>query len=209
MVWRGQSQLVSGKFITNLTQMAISQKWQELSWDLYCRIYVIGSLTFFPGANDVRFSLRSTTYQNNSIVTLEDIGEDGNALLSITDNTACCGRAQLPGWYILGDWYYPNGMVVPNSVINAMTGEIWEFYRNRGPSVVHMHRRRGGVTGIYHCEIPDAMNVNQTIYIGVYTANTGEWCIYTRVLLLHFCTECLTLYAWRMSFGTEMLHLYV
>ena len=37
-----------------------------------------------------------------------------------------------------------------------------------------MYRRRGGVEGIYRCEIPDIMNVTQTIYIGVYTASGGE-----------------------------------
>ena len=34
--------------------------------------------------------------------------------------------------------------------------------------MVHLHRRRGGVEGTYRCEIPDAKNVTQTIYIGVY-----------------------------------------
>ena len=37
-----------------------------------------------------------------------------------------------------------------------------------------MHNRGGGMDGIYRCEIPDAMKVNQTIFIGVYTAATGE-----------------------------------
>ena len=37
-----------------------------------------------------------------------------------------------------------------------------------------MHRRRGGVAGIYHCEIPDSMNVTQTIYIGVYSAGSSK-----------------------------------
>ena len=45
-----------------------------------------------------------------------------------------------------------------------------------------MDRRRGGEDGIYHCEIPDAMNVTQTIYIGVYSASTGEYYVYTAVL---------------------------
>ena len=80
----------------------------------------------------------------------------------------CCARGQSPGREVLGDWYYPNGTGVANN------GEMWEFYRDRGPSVVRMNRRRGGVTGIYRCVIPDAAGVNQTIYIGVYTANTGE-----------------------------------
>ena len=40
--------------------------------------------------------------------------------------------------------------------------------------MVRLHRRRGGVTGIYCCEIPDAAGVDQTLYIGVYTAGTGK-----------------------------------
>ena len=117
-------------------------------------------------------SLRGTTYQNNGLVTLEDIGdgvgEDGNALLCMTDNTMCCARAQVPSGDVLGDWYYPNGTGVVNN------GLQWEFYRNRGQSVVRMNRRRGGVTGIYSCEIPGTTGDNQTIYIGVYTATSGE-----------------------------------
>ena len=108
-------------------------------------------------------------------MTLEDIGEDGDALLCMTDNTACCGRAQVPGGGILGDWYYPNGTGIANS------GDPDDFYRNRGPSVVRLNRRRGGVNGVYHCMIPDTRGVDQTIYIGVYTTTTGEWCIYTEI----------------------------
>ena len=40
---------------------------------------------------------------------------------------------------------------------------------------VLLQRRRGGEEGVYHCAIPDAMNVAQIIYIGVYSANNGEW----------------------------------
>ena len=39
--------------------------------------------------------------------------------------------------------------------------------------VVLLHRRRGGMTGIYRCEISDTMNVTQNLYVGVYTNNTG------------------------------------
>ena len=45
-----------------------------------------------------------------------------------------------------------------------------------------MHRRRGGVEGIYRCEIADTFGFIQIIYIGVYSANTGEWYVYTPVL---------------------------
>ena len=137
-------------------------------------------LFYFPGAG-VWFTLNGTTYQNNSLVTLEDVGEWDDALLCVTDNTACCSRAQSPGMVNLGDWYYPNGTGVVNSIV-VQPDLRWEFYRNRGQSVVRMNRRRGGVNGTYHCEIPNAAGVDQTIYIGVYTAGTGEWYVCTHVL---------------------------
>ena len=117
----------------------------------------------------VWFSFRGTAYQNNSLVTLEDIGEWGDALFCVTDLTACC-RSPYIGVNVpaIGNLYFPNGTRVVSS------GAQWDFYRTRGQKVVNIHRRRGGENGIYSCVIPDAMNVTQTIYIGVYTASTGE-----------------------------------
>ena len=111
----------------------------------------------FPG---IRFILKGTTYQNNSIVTLDDIGEGDDALLCVTDLTTCCQPSIVNG--TLGNWFFPNGTRVPSS------GLQWDFHRTRGQSVVHLQRRRGGEEGIYQCMIPDTMNVTQTIYIGVY-----------------------------------------
>ena len=48
--------------------------------------------------------------------------------------------------------------------------------------VVRLNRRRGGEDGIYWCEVPDSVNVMQTIYIGVYTANTGKCSLKLRPL---------------------------
>ena len=132
-------------------------------------------ITFFPCAGDVWFSLKGTTYQNNSCVALEDIGEGDGVLLCVTNLTACCvngnGSAS-------GNWFFPNETRVPSG------SQQWDFYRTRGHMVVRMHRRGGGVDGIYRCEIPDSMNVTQTINIGVYTASTGEWhLLYTTVCL--------------------------
>ena len=112
--------------------------------------------------------LNGTTYQNNSIVTLEDIGEDDSALLCITNQTTCCQTSDTEDVAGLGNWYFPNGSRVPSE------RNQWEFFRTRGEMVVLMHRRRGGEEGIYRCEIPDGMTVTQTIYIGVYSASTGE-----------------------------------
>ena len=126
----------------------------------------------FPGTVDVWFSLKNVTYQNNSIVILEDIGEDDDALLCKTNQIACCQSTNeiLP----IGNWFFPNETRIPGEVVNKTSGEKWDFYRDGGQMVVRMNRRRGGVEGIYRCVIPDTMNVNQTIYIGVYSISTGE-----------------------------------
>ena len=97
-------------------------------------------------------------------MTLENIGEGDDALLCITNRTTCCRRPYTMG-PALGNWYFPNGTRVSS---NDM---MWDLYRTRGQMVVRMYRRRGGEDGIYRCEIPDAI---QTIYIGVYSASTGE-----------------------------------
>ena len=119
--------------------------------------------------------LNGTTYQNNSIVTLEDIGEGGDALLCITNQPAFCQTSNTGDVEkFVGNWYFPNGTRLPGDTTN---GEEWDFFRTRGQMVIRMNRRRGGVEGIYRCEICNATNVTQAIYIGVYSASSGEWSI--------------------------------
>ena len=101
---------------------------------------------------------------------LEDIGEGDDALLCRTNLTACC-RSDGTGGNASENWYFPNGTRVPSA---PDVGVGWEFYRTGDQMVVRMNRRGGGVEGIYRCEIPDELNVIQKIYIGVYSASTGE-----------------------------------
>ena len=128
-------------------------------------------------------------------MSLEDIGDnDTLALLCVTDLAACCRSPESSG--PIGDWFYPNGTAVPNfsfEINDQPPLMMWELYRNRGPSVVRMIRRRGGESGIYRCVIPDTTGVNQNIYIGVYTASTGEWYMYTTFLFNHSRTAVLAL----------------
>ena len=120
----------------------------------------------FPGADDVWFSLNGTTYQNNSCVALEDIGEgNNNSLLCVTNQTACCKPPYTDqNGSAIGNWYFPNGTRVLSS------DEQSDFHRTRGQMVVLLNRRRGGEDGIYRCEIPDSKDVYQNISIGVYSA---------------------------------------
>ena len=117
--------------------------------------------SLFPRAGDVWFSLNNTTYHNNSIVFLEEIGERDNALLCMSNLTTCYNQT------CKRNWFFPNETRVLSRV------EKWDFYRTRGQMVVRLNRRRGGEEGIYRCEISDSIKVTHTIYIGVYTANTS------------------------------------
>ena len=136
---------------------------------LQCYFQDNNCISSFPGAGDVWITLRNTTYQNNSNVFLEDIGDGDDALLCMTNLAACC-RLPYTGsnMSVLGNWFFPNGTRVPSASTNS------GFFRSRGQMVVHLHRIRGGEEGIYRCVIPDTMNVNQTIYIGVYSISRGE-----------------------------------
>ena len=121
----------------------------------------------------VALILNGTVIPNHGLVLLENIGESDAALLCTTDLFACC-RSYDTGYYSpLGNWFFPNGTALPNMIIDAQ-GLMWEFYRNRGQSVVRMNRRRGGMNGIYHCAIPDRSGNTQSLYVGVYTRNTGK-----------------------------------
>ena len=135
-------------------------------------------LLFSPDLGAVRFSLNGTTYHNNSLVTLEDIGEGDAALRCMTDNTSCCRPPYTRNLSrsALGNWFFPNGTRVPSS------GKQWDFHRTRGEMVVLLHKRRGGVDGVFYCVLPDKEGNEQTTYIGVYTGSAGK-CMTMKLLV--------------------------
>ena len=94
---------------------------------------------------------------------LEDIGEDGDALLCVTNLTAYTDENE--PIYSIGNWFFPNG-----TRVSSFGNHYRDLYRDTGQMVIRLNRRRGGVNGIYRCEIPYSANVTQTIYIGVYSA---------------------------------------
>ena len=145
---------------------------------------LIAKHTTFPGVGDVWFSLRNEIFQNNSNVTLEDIGESNeSALLCRTNLTACCKHPDI------GNWFFPDRSRVPSDGSLNTT-----FTRTRDKMVLRLKHKGGGVEGIYRCEIPDSMNVTQTIYIGVYTS-TGEYYMYDTLCsdqLSSYC--CVSIY---------------
>ena len=116
-----------------------------------------------------------TQYNNNSVVTITDVGTGSAALLCTTTYQACC--LSTDG----SQWYFPNGSAVQRS-------ESLPYYRTRtflGSGTVRLNRNPGATTtGVFHCDIPDASGDLQSIYVGMYTATTGESCSYVEKLQL-------------------------
>ena len=63
----------------------------------------------------------------------------------------------------IGTWYFPN-----NKVVNERTNNTGIFI-SRGDGVVRLHRKNNVTmpTGQYRCEIPDASNLEQILYINL------------------------------------------
>ena len=134
-------------------------------------------LTYFSSINFAfvhpivnTLGLGATPLNNNSVVDINDIGErygDGSQLVCTTTFRPCCSTP--PDRH--GEWYYPNGTVVPSSD----TG--WDFYRGRGDDgTVHLNRKSNATIplGDFYCEIPDSIGVNQTLSIQVYASGRNS-----------------------------------
>ena len=98
----------------------------------------------------VSLSLGTTPLTNNSVVVITDIGEAAagtSPLICTTTYTPCCSTQ--PNRY--GEWYYPDGTLVPNSA----AGE--DFHRGRGDDgTVRLRRRNNAMSplGMFYCELP-------------------------------------------------------
>ena len=105
-------------------------------------------------------------YTNNSVVTITDIGTGGAALICTTTRPGCCLTTDG------SHWYFPDGSTVQRT-------ETLPYYRTRTispqPGTVRLHRNPGATTtGVFRCDIPDASGDLQSLYVGIYTATTGD-----------------------------------
>ena len=101
---------------------------------------------------------------NNSIVAMTYIGTGSAALLCSTIYTPCCDSANPET-----QWYFPNGSQVPNN-------PALPYQRTRGtnPGRVILNRNsEDTIMGMFHCDVPDASNALQSLYVGIYTITTG------------------------------------
>ena len=133
------------------------------------------SITINSGVAQLReFSLArypgTAVYANNSVIDINLVGEgfegnqitDGGALECHTDDTTCCrGIDDPPNGVGRGEWYYPNGTVVPP----PNSGN--SIYRTRDHMVIRLNRRYDITqpSGVYTCVIPGAGGVIIIRYI--------------------------------------------
>ena len=149
--------------------------WDAVGWEYECILTLLWkpvSVKTFTLLLTGVVVLNGAIIPNHGFVLLDNVGEYRVSLLCLTDLPACCRTSYSNT--ALGDWFYPNGTAVPNMIINAQ-GLRWDCYRTRGQMMILMHRRRGGVTGIYRCDIPDQTEDPRRLYVGLYTANTGGY----------------------------------
>ena len=119
----------------------------------------------FTSSTDVYLSLNGEVIPNHGYVEISNIGisNDDTALLCHTNRPPPPGIAQSGG-----HWFAPNGTEVGSLGSTDVPG----FDRNRGPMLVRLRRNSGTPNeGIYWCDVNDAAETPQTIYVGLY--NTG------------------------------------
>ena len=115
----------------------------------------------------------TAVYANNSVIDINLVGEgfegaqitDGGALECHTDDTTCCREIDNPNGTGRGEWYYPDGTVVPPPGNSEN-----RFYRTRDHMVIRLNRIDGDrgafkLTGVYRCEIHGIGEVNVTRYV--------------------------------------------
>ena len=118
----------------------------------------------------VYVSINETVITNDGYVDSYDLIQNRLPLICHTNNMDCCRDDQL------GDWLYPNGTTLKSFTVNT-NKRIPEFFsRRRSQSRVIMiasgtYELRTFLgppeRGRFHCEVPDANDVNQTVYVNI------------------------------------------
>ena len=127
--------------------------------------------------SDVYLSLDGVFIPNHGYVIISDIGSDGNTgtpLLCNTNRSPPTGDSHSGG-----DWISPTNVTL--DTLNSNSDTVSGFARNRGPMVVRLWRDSDTyppVEGIYRCEVMDATNSLQTVYVGLYNNDGGGNVLY-------------------------------
>ena len=118
----------------------------------------------------ISLSLQGVSIANDGYVDANDIGEGVNALHCHTNKTDCCNQSS----HCVGEWFLPNGSEVQIKGLANVRRDY--YYRNRGLGVILLNRvNNPSEKGHFHCEVPNAYNKSQIIYI-----NISKWLKYRK-----------------------------
>ena len=118
----------------------------------------------------ITVTLNGVQYPNNSVVTITDIGTGSAALFCTTTYIPCC--LSTDGSH----WYFPYRSQIQNTTTLPYYTSRTDA-RSSPPATVRLNRNpEATTTGVFRCEILDASGDLQSIYVGIYTATTGESC---------------------------------
>ena len=109
--------------------------------------------------------LGNTIYLPGDSVLITDIGqqpadcaEAGSSLVCVTSNvnTQCCRGKDNPNGGAVGEWFYPNGSMVPRP--NTISTDIFARYAYTHHVRLVSIGSPTGPHGAYRCDVPDGMN---------------------------------------------------
>ena len=119
----------------------------------------------FTSSTDVYLSLNGEVIPNHGYVEISSIGS------SNTDSLHC----HTDGSSSEGNWHAPDGTTVGGLGSTDVPG----FERNRDSMLVRLRRTSGPAAdeGIYWCDVSDAAETPQTLYVGLYNTGRGMYII--------------------------------
>ena len=109
---------------------------------------------------------------NNTILTIDNIGEGEKVLFCSTDRKDCCDNES----DIHGNWFLPNGskVLATNNTHFEPAYVIWRSQTVGLNRVNNSNSLELLPSGVYHCEMMDKNNITHYLYVGIYHENEGK-----------------------------------
>ena len=113
----------------------------------------------------VTLELGPNQVKNNTLITTLD---ESQTLYCATDELTCCSLETDSNWYL------PCGAEI-TTLMNNRTQGFYILRENQtlGLSLQITSNNEAFESGIFHCEIKDALNVTNYLYVGIYPQQEG------------------------------------
>ena len=95
---------------------------------------------------------------NNSVIVWSEIGEGVGSLFCLTNNTDCCEAASDSGNWVDTD---------NNTITDNITNGVYQEHRKIS-ILLQQQKMDSNLEGIFRCDIVDANNKMQRLYVGIY-----------------------------------------